>query len=232
MPIAVVNPLVNFLGLFEGADLSTRDILEEIDAEVVTNWINDIPLDVIEDFSFTSEFEITDRPVEKGFPVTDSRRRLPNSISIVGVQVTGQEAGQIARSEGSPLGETGKSWKDKYSELMELKNKQELVTLTTSLDVYENLLIRSVNVARSSGERSDGLFFTIELKESTFAEAEISAIDPKMVPRAKRKKKTAKNEEGDDQGAGRDDQGNADAEVPDNRTFAKQILKSLAGGLI
>lgn len=231
MPFAPVNPLANFLGLFESSDIDTRAILEELDAEVVTNWINDIPLDVIEDFSLNSEFEITDRPVETGFPVTDSRRPLPNRISIVGVQVTGQEVGSPVAPEGTPITD-GKSWKDKYSELVELKNKQELVTLTTALDVFENMLIQSVNIVRAGGDRSDGLFFTIELKESTFAESEISRIDPNMIPRAKRAMKTAKNTEGDDQGAKRSDRGNADSEEPDNRTLAKKLLEGMAGGLI
>ena len=229
MPIAIVNPLANFFGIFESSDIDQRAILEELDGNQVVNYINEIPLDVLEDFSFNSEFEITERPVESGFPVTDSRRRLPDRISLVGVQVTGQEPDDTIDLEGTPITD-GKSWKDKYDELMELKNKQELVTLTTSLDVYDNMLISNVSVTRASGERSDGLFYTVDLVESTFSESQVAQIDPNMVPKAKRDKKSKKNEDGDDQGSDKNNKGNRDGE--DNRTFAKQILEGIAGGLV
>lgn len=226
MPFAPVNPLANFLGLFTGADVDQRAILEELSPVIVVNYINDLALDVLEEFSFTSEFDITDRPVESGFPVTDSRRRLPDVISLVAVQVTGQNPEEdTVDLEGTPLTD-GKSWKDKYDELVELKNKQELVTLTTGLDTYDNLLIRTVNITRAAGDRSDALFFTIDLKESTFAESQVAQIDPNMIPQKKRKKKTDKNKKGDDQGSGNKDKGNRDSGK--DKTLLKSMLTGLA----
>jgi len=232
MALEVVNPIANFLGLFEDEEVDQRAILESLDARTNTNFLNDIPLDVLEEFSYNSEFEITDRPVETGFPVTDSRRRLPTVLNLIGVQVTGQSPGDIKPgTDRTPL-EEGKSWKDKYDELIELKDKQVLITYVCSIDTYEGYLISSLSITRAKGERSDALFFVIGLKESTFVESQVVDIDPNMIPRKKRNKKTDKNTDGDDQGAKKNDKGNKDSVEPDNRTMAKQLLEGLAGAVI
>ena len=228
MVIEIVNPVANFMGLFESDDIDQRGILEQVGELVQTNYLNDIAIDVLEEFTYVSEYEITERPVQTGFPVTDSRRRLPDRITLIGVQATGQEPGKPVALEGTPLTD-GKSWKDKHDEVMELKDRQELVTLTTSHRVYEGYFIQNVQMVRAAGDRSDAFFFTIELKESTFSEAQIEQVDPSMIPRAKRKKKTQNNNDGDKQGRDKSNRGNRDSE-PDNRTFAKKLLQQLAGG--
>lgn len=230
MAIEVVNPFDSFAGNFETSDIDSRAILDSLDKPKVVNYINDIPLDVLEEFTYDSKFEVSQRPVESGFTTTYSRRKLPPTIVISGIQVTGQDPDTPIETEGTSALE-GKSWKDKYSDLMELKDRNEIVTLTTSLDTFPELLIDAVRFVRIAVNKADALFFTISFRKSTFSESQIAEVDPSMLPKERRAKKKPVHTEGDDQKSSRRDRGNLDPEK-DNSTLLRSGLQWLAKGVV
>lgn len=215
------NPLDSFFGLFDNNDVDSRALLDKLVPQTQINYLGDIPIDVLEEFSYNEDFEISDRPVQSGYPVTQSRRGLPPIISIIGVQVTGQNQEDVQENiEGISILE-GPSWKDKLDEIEELVSRQELITLTTSHKVYSDYLIQNFNFRRVAGEQGDALFFGITLKLSTFTQAQVSQVSPEMIPQKIRKKKNDRHKKGDDQNSDKKDKGNRTPE--DNRTLAKQI---------
>ena len=224
LPIPIVNPFSNTLGVFSVADqLKERKILESLQVQTYKTFIDDIPIDVLEEDVMNYGFEITDRPLEDGSLVTDARRKLPDRLSWTCIQTDDQEPPRSA--SGTSLLDGALSFKDKYDEFMELKDRQDIITATTSLDSWDNMLIENLSVMRNV-EKTGAMYFTIELKESNFVSTDIADIDPRLIPRKKKARIKPKNEGGNDQGAKLADQGSKTAP-----TVGPSIAKNLATGL-
>lgn len=67
--------------------------------------------------------------------------------------------------------------KEAWNRIRELKNSGELVTVVTTLGVYENMLVTNVDSAVSS-ETGKSLAFTITLEETLIAETETVQLPP------------------------------------------------------
>lgn len=225
LPIPIVNPFANLLVDWSPQNMiKERKILESLQKQTIRTFIDDIPIDILEEDNATYDFEITDRPLEDGSLVTDARRKLPVFLSWTCIQCDDQEPPRSP--SGTTLLDGASSFKDKYDWFMELKDRQEVVTATTSLDSWDNMLIKSLSVMRNV-EKTGAFYFTIELKEANFVSTNIANIDPRLIPRKKKAKIKPKNEGGNDQGANLADQGSKTAPAV-GPSIGKNILTGLA----
>lgn len=123
-------------------------------------------IDVVVTELHASDVQITDHPVEKGVDITDHFQPRPRGLKLDCVLTdTPLEVGQPAAP--------GRS-KDAYAAIERLQAEGKLITVTTSLRQYENLLVEHLS-APVDASTGDGLKFSITLRE-------IRTVESKTVP--------------------------------------------------
>ncbi|MCA9681133.1 MAG: hypothetical protein KC457_02990 [Myxococcales bacterium] len=119
------------------------------------------------------EHELTDSPVESGAVITDHVLRLPRPL-----QITVAAAKIPARiDEVSSPTRHHATWRD----LLELAARRQPVTIITSLDRYENMILRRVGTSRTSAADASRLLIDIEAREIETAEVdELANLAPQI----------------------------------------------------
>lgn len=162
--------------------------------------------------------DVTEFPVEDGFDIADHARPKAETVSLeafVSNTPIPFDAEQADASLASyPYSRGVVEWSSKsqllmeqagavdpatraYNEILRIKNAGELITLTTSLRTYEDMLITSVSVPRSA-QVGNGLQFTVSLKELRIVNAQVERF---IVAEDKAKKKQSLNKKAvEDQG--------------------------------
>jgi hypothetical protein len=132
--------------------------------------INDFAIDAAlrEEHSFESE--VTQFPVEDGADITDHVRTLPKVVTIEGV-VSDTPLGKaaVARAGVNALIEDGlieptTASADALAALTEIHEAREPVTITTSLRLYENMVMESLTIPRDA-ETGAALRFTATFRQ-------------------------------------------------------------------
>jgi hypothetical protein len=124
-----------------------------------------IQLDASLQEGHTAENEITAFPVEKGIDTTDHVRRMPDSLTIRGL-VTDHP---ITFGGGG----TQKRSIEAYQEVKRMLNDAKLVTVVTTLEQYENMVVRSMNVPRNSG-RGNAVELNLSLRQLKTVEVQVA----------------------------------------------------------
>lgn len=150
--------------------------------------------------------DVTEFPVEDGFDIADHARPRAETVTMEAfvsntpIPFDAEQADQSLASY--PYSRGVVEWNSKsqllmeqvgevdpatraYNEISRIKNAGELVTLTTSLRTYEDMLITSVSVPRSAAV-GNGLQFTVSLKELRIVNAQVERF---VVAEDKAKKK-------------------------------------------
>lgn len=109
--------------------------------------------------------DTTDHPVEKGYNVTDHRRVRPRTIKLTGIM--SNYPVKLFASAGGAKDYVANSW-DMFKKW---RDRGDLVTVATSLETYENMLITDVSVPRDS-KRGNSFEFTVTAKELRIVESE------------------------------------------------------------
>ncbi len=122
-------------------------------------FIGSLEIDAVptEGHSFPSE--VSEHPVEKGSDTTDNVRNLPVSLSLDCI-VSDTPIGDLAdRREDftSPSVEA-------YNYLQEIRDKKEPVTVITSMDVFDNMILETLEVPRDA-HTGDALRFRVTFKQ-------------------------------------------------------------------
>lgn len=131
--------------------------------------INDIPIDVatMESHSFPSE--VTQFPVESGARISDNIRPKPIKITIECL-VSNSPLGEIQKLRNAhtkKLSATSSNYaRAVYDELVSIYTNRKPVEITTSVDVFQNMVMTELGVPRTSGE-PNGLKFTCEFEQVT-----------------------------------------------------------------
>ena len=119
---------------------------------------NGIVIDATISEEHTIAVETTDHPVERGYNVTDHRRVRPRVIKLTGIMTNYPV--KLFASAGGAKDYVTNSW-DMFKKW---RDRGDLVTVATSLETYENMLITDVSVPRDS-KRGNALEFTVTAKE-------------------------------------------------------------------
>lgn len=123
--------------------------------------INGYPLDVAisEDHDFESE--VTEHPVEIGADITDHVRARPIRVSLEGV-VSDTPIGDVVAQRSQFTLVNGEAFtkpsEEAFAFLLAIRDAREPVTIETSLRVFENMILQSLAVPRSSSN-GDALRF-------------------------------------------------------------------------
>lgn len=143
---------------------STTTVLTPSALVSIGGFLVDVALN--EDYSFDSD--VTDFPVESGSSIVDNIRPKPIVVRIEGI-ISNTPIGNIAQARQSAgMGGSGKGptppTDDAYDTLLDIRDKREPVTITTSLRTYENMALQSLSVPRATG-RGDELRFNATFKQ-------------------------------------------------------------------
>jgi len=123
-------------------------------------------IDVVVTEQHASDVTITDHPVEKGVDITDHFQPKPRALRLDCVVTdTPLDAGSVATP--------GRS-RDAYAAVERLQAEGKLITVTTLLRQYENLLVEHLG-APIDASTGDGLKFSLTLRE-------IRTVESKTVP--------------------------------------------------
>ncbi len=153
-------------------------------ANVFTELPGLLIFDAVTQEEHGGESLITSHPVETGADVTDHSRPQPRTVSLVGV-VSNRPIVPLyvqglytTRAEDAHL--TVEGWRQTGT----------LLTLSTSLETYENMMIRSVSVPRSSS-MGNVVQMAIDFQEIFTASTELVAAPVTTTTRAQPRKATA-----------------------------------------
>jgi hypothetical protein len=102
--------------------------------------------------------------------------------------------------------EGSRKWWDKKAELEELADTDQVVTVVTVMDVYEEMLITAMTPKHSPGKASY-YQFDIVMEKAKFATSTLAAVDPASIPRRIKAKKTTGNQNAEDDTKGKTDGG-------------------------
>lgn len=114
----------------------------------------------------TYDAEVTDHNVETGSDVTDNVRVKPLTISITGV-VTDSPLAGILRVRGGGDDDDDSPSETARQFLLNVLNAREPVTVATSLDIFENMVMSSLAFPRDS-KSGNALTFTAGFKQIRF----------------------------------------------------------------
>lgn len=144
--------------------------------------IDSIELDASISESHVGEVEVTEHPVEQGANVTDHVRPKPDTLTIEGfVSNTPLNRAQNKRaveSQGFRLSTTSErdvivgqpgNAETAYTKLRELKDSGTLITVTTKLRTYDNMVIKSLSVPRDA-KVGDALKFSATFQRITIVQ--------------------------------------------------------------
>lgn len=129
--------------------------------------VNGYPMDIATSESHSFPGEVTKFPVESGGDISDHIRDLPPVITLECI-VSDSPSGEVARDATRQLDVTGDGLinpnalpvsADALAYLRDLKAQRKLVTVETSLGIFEQMAFVELDVPRDA-ERNHALFFT------------------------------------------------------------------------
>ncbi len=141
--------------------------------------------------SHTFDSTVTEHPIEEGSDVTDHVRVRPDRVSIEGI-VSNTPIGEVKaiRDSESPFAGEILPAPDAYAYLKQIRANREPVTVDTSLEKYENMILTSLVVPQNA-QTGDAFRF-----RATFQEIQIVKTE-----RASRRVAVARAQRKDNRGA-------------------------------
>jgi hypothetical protein len=142
--------------------------------------INGYPIDAAlsEEHSFDSE--VTEHPVENGADIADHVRARPIVVQMEGV-VSDTPIGDIATQRTG----TNLPSEDAFARLMAIRDARQPVTIQTSLQTFENMVLQSLSVPRDARTGRALKFRAIFVQVTLVTNARTTI--PVETPRAKKK---------------------------------------------
>ena len=133
--------------------------------------IDDYPIDCLVSDTHDFESDVTEFPTESGSDIADNIRNKPLRVTMeclvsntpIGTLDSQTSNSVIARSSGVFPAD------DAYKRMVVIRDAKALVTISTSLDVYENMAMESLSIPRTAGG-GDYLHFTIKWVQVTTVE--------------------------------------------------------------
>jgi len=186
------------------------------------SFIDDLPIDVVEQEVVTFGYVVTDYATENGSNVTSARYRKP-VIVLLDCIFTSQDLSP-ANSARQLLNGTFSfdTWQDKKKRLYEIKDSNAPIVAGTELDTYEDMVIQDLVITRDY-RKSRALFCRILLKHVSLVSLGTVKISSKNLPR-----KEEKHDEASGKAQDKDKKPKKTKE-PDNRTTAAKTYDRIAG---
>lgn len=126
---------------------------------MIDEFLMDVSLNEGHEF----ESEVTEFPVESGSNIVDNVRPKPITVTMECL-VSNTPIGFLATTRGTGSGSPSDPVDDAYEHLLKIRERREPVTIRTSLRTFENMVLKSLSIPRSSG-RGDELRFTATFQQ-------------------------------------------------------------------
>lgn len=153
-------------------------------------FIGGIEVDVLSIEEKSQEWEVTQRPVEAGLDISDVRYKLPTRLRIEGwLTDTSLSPESIGTSLLGGGGFSFETWQDKKKALEELADSNEVIEISTRLDVYASVVITFLQVSHDK-DTANGYPFVMEARPIRIVSSDIVDVDPSQVPKALQDKET------------------------------------------
>lgn len=196
------------MSVFDGLILTTQRTL------------GTIPLDAVLQDDNTSTINLTQFPVESGSIITDHRIILPKVYKLRGVISGVNTIGNL----NALAGFAGNGTSSVYDELIRLQESAELITITSGLKVYTNLVIKSINAAQDV-DTANILIFDVSLEEVLIVNSKSVDIPADKVNPDQRNRASSTTNEGV---KNKDDIG--DIRAPENSSTLIKMGKAVKRG--
>jgi hypothetical protein len=143
--------------------------------------IDDIIVDVLSRVEVDYSFNITSKPCEEGY-INDARIANPITMRMECVFSNNIENMTLSGLGKSLLAGNFSldSWKQKRDALLELKNKNKIITVVTPDKKYDNLMIERLVITREDAH--DACFFSIDLVEVSIKKTAMSSVSDQELP--------------------------------------------------
>ncbi|MBK0092807.1 phage baseplate protein [Erwinia sp. S59] len=162
-------------------------ITEDVIAESIQRTIE---CDVLLSQSNTWSKNVTQYAIETGKPVSDSVRKQPKTLTVEVFHSAAPVIGalELLQAEGRALQENGlvdslmrssSRLQELYAQMMQLYERDDYVTVATRFEVFENMVVSSVELNRTP-EDGDSLAFTIQFQEVTKATSSTTEVPKGM----------------------------------------------------
>lgn len=149
-------------------------------------FIDGYPIDVAVTEEHSFENEVTDHPVEKGSSIADHVRPKPNTVTVEGLvsdtPLSDVSQFRTAFSDGSIPS------REAFARLDDLRTSRQIVTVTTSLRDYDNMVVQSISVPRDA-KTGNALRFKAIFKQIRVVDTERATV---RITDAHAKKKVSK----------------------------------------
>lgn len=137
-----------------------------------------VQFDCAESETHTNTVEITDHPVEEGSDISDHIRELPDTLELHGLVTNTPIIFLASRQAESPLIGDNTSVEDRvetaYAELKRAQKAGELVSASTTLKQYKDMVIESLSAVRDA---SRGNILDINIRIRKLQKARALSID-------------------------------------------------------
>lgn len=147
------------------------------------NRISTLQVDVTLSESHDLPSTVTEKPVEDGSQINDNVILGNEKISISGVLTDDR---------------LGTSQAEKWNALKEIRRSREPFTVTTSLDVYENMIFTNINASRDVSS-TGAVFFTADLTRVRIIASETAQVPLRAIQESRKAKQAAKQDKGKQQ---------------------------------
>lgn len=140
--------------------------------------IGDITVTALTGLSAPHSVEITRKPVQAGYDITDAAIKQPNELTLNIVLANPEfsvSAGIDAALTGNFSGFT-ETWRDKRDRLKQLLDIHELVTVQTHEDTYNNMLVRMIDPIFDVDNNADAYVATVYCTEIQFGDEETGGV--------------------------------------------------------
>lgn len=144
--------------------------------------IGDMILDVVvvesPEFSWTA----TQYKTQSGYTASDVRIKNPDRLTLECVFVDKHYGAKDLISAGlTGSGFAPETWRDKYKNLKELVDSDDIVTVTIGLDVFPGMAVVGVGIVRDE-QRAGYLAFTLTLEEVRVVDVDFDEVDTSLMP--------------------------------------------------
>ncbi len=129
--------------------------------------------------------EVSDHPVESGIDIVDNYRVLPRLLEVEAVitdtpLAVGLPGASLITSAAAVINGDEKPSVNAWQELQRYFDQAVVLTIETSLQTYDNMVLTSLDITRDAST-ANGLHFTFSAREVLFATTEEGAAISKIV---------------------------------------------------
>ena len=172
------------------------------------NSISTLQVNVTINETHSLSSNVTEKPVEDGSNINDNVILGNAKLSIGGILTDDK---------------LGTSQAQKWAALKEIRRSREPFTVTTSLEVYENMIFTDISVSRDVSN-TGAVFFNAELTQVRIIASETAQVPLSAIKEERKPKQAAQQDKGKQQATNQTEGGAASETQRTRRSLAKQIF--------